>query len=298
MPDGDGRGLAGVRLGIFAKVFARPRIEQSFAAARQAGFPVVHFDFSMTGGPILPDRLTADEVELVRRSAGSAGVSICSVEGTYNMAHPDPRVRAKGRSALGELISHVRPLGTSLVGLCTGTRADYMWRYHPENATKEAWNDMRESVEAAVRTAEQHGVTLCVECELGNVVSSAPLGRRLLDEIGSPALAITLDAANLIPPGRLQDQERLLTEAFELLGRDIVLAHAKDVTPEGRFTGAGQGALDYPLFMRLLAGVGFDGPLVLHSLPEDGVPSSAGYVQASIDAALAGHPPATRLARE
>jgi sugar phosphate isomerase/epimerase len=293
-----GQGHAGMELGIFAKIFKRPQIEQSFAAAHHAGFSVVHYDFSMNGGPILPERLTAEEVEKVRRSAVSAGVAICSVEGTYNMAHPDPRVRAQGRSALDELISHVQLLGTSLVGLCTGTRADYMWRQHPENTTKEAWNDMRESVEAAVRTAEQHGVTLCIECELGNVVSSAPLARRLLDEIASPALAVTLDAANLIPRGGLQDQARVLTEAFELLGGDIVLAHAKDVTGEGKFVGAGKGGLDYPLFMRLLAGIDFEGILVLHSLPEDEVPTSTSYVQASIDAALADRPAATRLARE
>jgi len=170
-------------------------------------------------------------------------------------------------------------LGTATVALCTGSRADNMWARHPDNASVDAWRDMRDSVIAAVEVAERNSVVLGVECEYSNVVSSARLGRRLLDEIGSPALAIVLDAANLIPPGRLSDQEPLLKEAFELLGQDIVLAHAKDVRDNGSFCAAGTGGLDYELFLRLLVDAGFDGPLLLHGLSEREVASSLEHVR-------------------
>jgi sugar phosphate isomerase/epimerase len=258
-------------LGIFAKVFCRPSLKESFDAAREAGFRFVHLDLAMTEGLSLPPSLSPETTRGVRDALREAGVTAISIEGTYNMAHPDPGAREGGKRRLAALIEHAHALGAGLVTLCTGSRADGMWTPHPDNSSDEAWVDMRTSVADAVAVAEANDVVLAVECEYHNVVSDAGRGRRLLDEIASPALRITFDAANLVPPKLLDQQEAVLGEAFELLGEDIVVAHAKDVTREGIVVRAGAGDIDYALYLDLLAEAGFEGTLVLHGLAESEV---------------------------
>ena len=201
-------------------------------------------------------------------------MALCSAEATYNMAHRDATVRQRGRQALAVLIDASPALGVPALSLCTGSRNDNMWVRHPDNSSEQAWADMVAEVSAAADAAERAGVVVGVECEYSNVVSSAALGRRLLDELSSSAVKIVLDAANLIPPGEYHRQEAILRDAFELLGDDIALAHAKDIGPDGSFVAAGHGVLDYPLFARLLQEQHFDGPLILHGLTEAQVPEA------------------------
>ena len=50
----------------------------------------------------------------------------------------------------------------------------------------------------------------------------------LLDEVGSPWLKVVIDPANLMRAGDFPRMEEILDEAFDWLGKDIVLAHAKN----------------------------------------------------------------------
>lgn len=279
--------MSQAEVGIFAKIFKRETVAESFGAARDCGFESVHFDLSMLLGDVLPERIPEEMVGSVRAAAEVSGLRLSSLEGVYNMAHPSPAVRADGHRRLVELINHAEALGTSIVTLCTGSRADGMWTYHPENSAEPAWRDMRSSVAAAAKAAEQRGVTLLVECEHNNVVSDARRGRRILDEISSPNLRIVLDAANIVAASELDRQDDLLRESFELLGPDIVMAHGKDRAVDGTVMPAGRGAINYPLFIELLAGISFSGVVVMHSLDEPEVPRAKSFIDALVDDAYA-----------
>jgi sugar phosphate isomerase/epimerase len=60
----------------------------------------------------------------------------------------------------------------------------------------------------------------------------------------------------------------ILDEAFALVGKDVVLAHAKDLDHDGDagHLAAGQGKLDYDCYLSLLHTHRFQGPLLLHGL--------------------------------
>ena len=76
-----------------------------------------------------------------RRPPGA--ITLVSVQGTFNMSHPDAEYRRAGLRRLRVLAAACRPLGTSMIGICTGTRdRQNMWRHHPDNRTPEAWRDM------------------------------------------------------------------------------------------------------------------------------------------------------------
>jgi sugar phosphate isomerase/epimerase len=198
------------------------------------------------------------------------------------MIHPDPRQRATGLAGLRTVLTACGELGVSVVTLCTGTRdAAHMWRRHPDNDTPEAWADLIACLGDAVRAAEEHGVTLAFEPEVANVVDSARKARRLLDEIASPRLKVVMDPANIFHRGELPQMDRMLEDAFDLLGRDIALAHAKDLDHDGDagHRPAGRGVLDYPRYLALLQRSGFTGAVVLHGLEESDVPSCVTFVR-------------------
>jgi sugar phosphate isomerase/epimerase len=119
-------------------------------------------------------------------------------------------------------------LGTGIITLCTGTRdPQNMWTRHPDNDTPEAWRDLLACLAPALALAEQHDLTLAFEPEVANVIDTAAKGRRLLDEVRSPRLKVVLDAANLFRAGDLERMPAVLQEAFDQLGGEIVIAHAK-----------------------------------------------------------------------
>ncbi|MEA2249414.1 MAG: hypothetical protein QOH46_3943 [Solirubrobacteraceae bacterium] len=272
-----------MQVGIFAKTFQRSTLEDSLDAAASSGVEAIQFNLALTGGPSLPDEIPADLAARVRTATSVRGLVMAAVSGTYNMAHPDPGVREDGGRRLATIVESAPALGTHVVTVCTGSRdGEDMWRRHPDNASPEAWSDMVTSLGRALEVAEAHGVTLGIEPEHNNVVDGAASARRLLDDLASSHVKIVLDAANLIEPGQLDRQDRTLREAFELLGDDLVLAHAKDVEADGRVVAAGRGGLDYRLYVDLLREAGCDGALVLHGLREDEVPGSVAFVRAAL----------------
>lgn len=218
-----------MRLGIFARTFARPTVEDVFDAVRAHGLSCVQFNLSCAGLPTLPDEIAPSLTTCIHAASLSRDIEIVAVSGTYNMIHPDHQVQQTGLRRLRTLAAACQGLGTAVITLCTGTRdpAD-MWHWHPENASSQAWSDLLRAMEAALRIAEEEQVTLAFEPERANVVSTAAHGHALLAAMQSPRLKVVIDPANLIVPGDERQMSQVLDEAFDLLGEHIVIAHAKD----------------------------------------------------------------------
>jgi sugar phosphate isomerase/epimerase len=271
-----------IRLGIFARTFPRDRLEDTLAAISRHGIQTVQFNLSCLGLPSLPDTIEDSTCRLVREGFENCGMEMAAISGTFNAVHPDPVQRQADADRCCELIRKARALGTDVVTLCTGTRdPESMWKRHPENEDPEAWSDLIQTMERLLPAAEESGVTLGIEPETANVINSAVKARQLLDQLKASNLKIIMDGANLFLPHQLGQMQPVLEEAFDLLGPDIVMAHAKDIVPDkaGPSQAAGTGALDYRLYMRLLAKSGFCGPIVLHNLLESEVHTSLDFVR-------------------
>lgn len=261
-----------MEIGIFPRTFARPTLEATLDAVAGRGLRWVQFNMESVGPSDMPDAIPDETVVRIRRACAARGIRIAALSGTYNMIHPDRRVRDEGLARLRVLAAACRGLETSVITLCTGTRdPDNMWREHPANQAPEAWRDLVESLGAALAIAEEHDVTLGVEPEPGNVINSAGRCRDLLRELGSPHLKVVMDPANIIPTDADRPPRVVLDEAFDLLGEHVVVAHAKDRAADGEVRAAGQGIVPWDLFVARLAAAGFDGPLILHGLAEDEV---------------------------
>jgi sugar phosphate isomerase/epimerase len=271
-----------MHIGIFAKTFQRGSFLEVFEVVSAHGLRCVQFNMACAGLVSMPDQIDLELMRAVRETASRYGIGIAAVSGTFNMIHPDARQRSEGLRRLRVLAEACAGLGTSVITLCTGTRdAENMWRRHPDNDTREAWRDLLASMEEAVAIGEKFNVTMAFEPEVANVIDSAKKGRELLNAIRSPRLKVVMDPANLFHAGELPRMREILDEAFALLGRDLVIAHAKDLSRDGEagHEAAGQGILDYDYYIHLLRQARFDGPLILHSLSEEQVDGCVGFLR-------------------
>jgi sugar phosphate isomerase/epimerase len=268
------------QLGVLTSEFERASLEETLDAVAGHGIGAVQFqlgsavpsiplrDSLQRGLDVLGPHLSPSLCEDIRGQLAKRGIVMAAVDGTFNMVHPDRDRRWANLGHLRQLIGYCDALGTSVVTLCTGSRDDIMWRRHPGNDSPEAMTDLVEVMKAAAQTAGEHGVILAFEPEVNNVASSAERARQLLDAVGSPSVKVVMDPANIFKAGELPRMQEKLTEAFDLLGDDIALAHAKDLDHDGEagHLGAGEGRLDYPLYLSLLQRSGFDGTIVLHQM--------------------------------
>ena len=271
-----------MQLGLFARTFARPTVEEVFDAVGRLHLRCVQFNFACAGLPGLPEAVPAELADRIRRAADERRIAIGAVSGTFNMIHLNVRLRREGLRKLEVIAGACARLGSRVVTLCTGTRdRENMWRRHADNGSPEAWRDLRVSLTKALTIANKHDLTLGIEPETGNVVDSAEKARRLLDEMKSPRLKIIIDPANLFHPGELPRQREILEGAFDRLGSDLVLAHAKELAADGHPSGlaVGAGVLDWELYLALLRRVKFAGPIILHGFEEADAAASVRFLR-------------------
>jgi sugar phosphate isomerase/epimerase len=305
-----------MHLGIFAKTFPRPTLEETLDAVVAHGLTHIQFNMSCMGLPTLPDRLDEGSCVWIAQVLHERGLTMAAISGTFNMCDPSDSRLEHNLRRLDVLAAACRWLDTRIITLCTGTLDSHdMWKWHFDNVRKSSWERLTHSMREAVKIADRYEVTLAFEPEINNIVSSTMRARRLLDEISSPWLKVVIDPANLFHSGNLTRLYAVLNEAFDWLGPDIVLAHAKNPpriedTPEfelraleslmqlatGRvrpellnavrskmLAEAGSENLEqtlcwqvfYEPYLRELSKLGFDGALVLHGLEEKDVSMSA-----------------------
>ena len=278
-----------MQLGIFAKTFDRPNVASCLQAVADAGIPATQLNLSVAGLPTIPDEPVSDDiVDAIRTAADQAGVALVAISGTFNAAHPDPAQRQSYLARFPHLCALARDLQIGTITLSSGSRdPDDVWRWHPDNTSAQAWADSRNTLQALATLAEDHGLTLAVEPEHSNVVATADQAITMLDQIGSPALKLVYDAANLLDPDSYHPvaAAAAITNDIATLGPHIALSHAKELTAERAPVAPGEGLLPWPLIVQTLHQNGFDGTLVIHGLPETSVPLAVTTLHAALAAA-------------
>ena len=257
-----------------AEVLFRKMKERGFEAVQFAFSSIAETEFTPNGQIEIPAVIPSAAILSVRENAEKYGIPVEVINGTFNMAHPDRGIREEGIRHFEILCRAAKELGAKYISLCSGTRnADHLWSPHPDNDTQEAWNDMLDTVSRCTKIAEEYGITLAVESEASNIISTPERARRLMDTVGSPNLKMILDCANLFHAGEAHKENvrEILEHAFALYGDDIVLAHGKDIR-EGDgidFCGTGLGIVDFAYTAALLEQYDFTGNMFLHGIYDE-----------------------------
>ena len=277
-----------MRLGIFAKTFARPDVDGCLRAVAEAGIPAVQFNLSVVGLSTIPtEPVPAETRRQIRTAAERHHVELAAISGTFNAAHPDPAERQRYVDRFPLLCAVGRNLGIEVITLSSGSRdPDDMWRWHPDNTTAQAWADSHVTLTTIAGMAETAGVKVAFEPEHSNVVATADQALTMLAEVDSPALGLVYDAANLLDPDHYDPAaaEHSIAADITALSPHILLAHAKELTTGRASVPAGAGFLPWNLIVDRLRAVGFAGTLVTHGLDEADVPRAVQTLQAALDA--------------
>ncbi|MEE2754287.1 MAG: sugar phosphate isomerase/epimerase family protein [Candidatus Latescibacterota bacterium] len=273
-----------MKVGVFSTVFQRNCLEDVLEGIVNARIPVTQFHMSCAGIDQIPEQIPEGLCKRIRTAFEARGIEIGGLSGTFNMIDRDLDAREAGFRGLEQLTSHARDLCTSVVTLCSGTMADYLWRSHPDNDGAEAWEQMIGSMARAAAIAEEHNVYVAFEPEVSNVIDSAVKAKLAIDTVASPKLKVCIDGANLFHKGELPRMDEILDEAFDLIGEHIVFAHAKDLSNDGEagHDAAGTGFLNYDRYLELLDKAGYTGAVVLHSLIEEQVPGCKVFLEEKI----------------
>jgi len=202
--------------------------------------------------------LTADRCKAIAAAYRDAGIRIQGLGVYTNLIHPD----AAERKANLEYFEAMMKIGRHMEVNVFITEAGH---YHGEGPApvvpycfqEPVWYRMVETGKQLARIAQRYNATVLFEAFYRGFLASAKRTRLFLEAVDSPHIRALLDPANLL---EIND----LDEMFDQLQPWIDCLHAKDRKLHvDRGVPAGQGDLDYPTFVKLVAARTPDAPLIL-----------------------------------
>lgn len=271
-----------MNIGIFSRTWESNTLEEVFKAMTDLGIYDTQFNLTSAGLPTMPDTMDSEKLDYIKKVAKQYNINLCALSGTFNMIDPNIEKREEGIRQFEVLCKIARYLEIPIITLCTGSRnLESKWKWHDDNNSVEAWRDLLKTTSRILKFAEENGIILGVETEASNIINTPERARLYLDSFQSSYLKIVMDGANLFLPNQIDDMKQVLETAFTLLGDDIVLAHAKDLAKgeDISFVAAGEGVLDFDVYIHLLNKVNYKGPLVMHGLSVEQTPRSIHFLK-------------------
>ena len=279
-PDLRTRAKKNLKLGVFTGVYAGLPLEQAARRIADDGFHGVVFESGFADVRFDPWAPDWDKVRQITRALAKHNLKVAGLYGYYNVVDPDPARRKRGEQRMQMLIENWKQFDCPIITTETGTfNTQSEWLESPENATEQGYQACRAALENLVKAAKKSGAVITIETYWRNVIDSIGRTERVLRDV--PGLKLTMDPCNYFRKEELPRMDPMLTEMFQALGKKVALAHAKDVKASADGTdlpAAGTGVLNYPLYLRLLAGLNRELFLVIEHLTLPDVPRARDYV--------------------
>jgi len=248
--------LVKIPVGIYEKAFpAEYPLEQILTTAKQIGYDFV--EISIDESPARVERLfwSHSERAALRQVTFDIDMPIwgmgVSAHRKFPLGSASPDLRKKGLDILYRSIELAADLGIKVIQIM-----GYDAVYEPGNANTQAC--YLEGLRAGVSWASTAGVMLGLENGDHELVDSVEKTMRFVKTLNSPWFQAYPDIGNMTASG-YSPLEQLPLAAGHLLG-----VHVKDTRPsEFRGVPLNQGIVPFRESFRLLANMGFAGPLVM-----------------------------------
>ena len=254
-----------IRLG--ARVFNAPKEPEALALAhRELGYRAAYCP-----------NVTLDETQRIRdiiRGFAKHDVVIAEVGRWCNLLAADESERAANL----EKVSGGLALADEIGALCcvdiAGSYSSEAWHGpHPDNLSQRFFDESVENARKIIDAVKPRRAKFCFEMMGWSLPDSADSYLKMLKAVDRDAFGVHLDAANLVNcPSRYYDTTKLLNECFDKLGPWIVSCHAKDVAwdvgmqIQFRECPLGTGTLDYKTYLKRLAALPADVPLMVEHM--------------------------------
>ncbi len=240
-----------------------------------------------------PVQDTRDEAaaDAYRRAAEAAGVVIAEVGAWSNPISPDEETRQAALELCRERLALADRMGARCCVNIAGSRAQKWDGPHPDNVRAETFDLIVESVRSIIDAVRPTRTFYTLETMPWVYPDSADSYLDLIEAIDRKQFAAHFDPVNLVCSPRLYyGSGALIRECFQKLGPRIRSCHAKDIALSTRLTvhldevRPGLGGLDYGEFLRQLARLDPDTPLMLEHLPDaDEYALAAAHVRSVAD---------------
>jgi sugar phosphate isomerase/epimerase len=198
---------------------------------------------------------------------------------------PSPETEQIARGA----VAAAAEIGAPRIVLGAGTKnPNHSFCGHPDNFTDAAIIEAASNLKSLARAAEAAGVLVTLEIHFATVLCDWEACRKLIEAIGSPAVKINLDAANIIRYQDYWNSSAYIRAGVESLGTLIETCHAKDVVMHDALhlhideCPAGEGCLNYAYIIGLVdEHLPSDTYMVVEHTPLDRLPAAIAYIRES-----------------
>lgn len=251
-------GAARFDLGAFTLPYRAEPVERAFQGISAAGFKVVGLAQQAAGGPLLPEKPAAADLSELKAKAESFDL-------TVTMLFARPGAFRSVEAVVADLDLCVG-LGAGYL-LSTGVSPD-MRGYGPDRRGARGVMEFYGEAErylnvlkAAGPEAESRGVTIVVKPHSGITSTGADL-KDVLERANSPAVRGCWDSGNIHYYEGLNPEDDLEQSGVAPLISSVCIKDHAGPPFTNNFPLPGEGEVDHVRLLRILAGVGFQGPLI------------------------------------
>jgi sugar phosphate isomerase/epimerase len=256
-----------MRLG--GPIFARTSAPEEWAAA------VVGAGYRAAYCPLEPDA-DVNAIRAYAAAARAADIVIAEVGAWSNPLCADAATAAEALAKCKASLELADRIGARCCVNIAGSRGLKWDGPHAADLTDETFDRIVASVRDIIDSVKPTRSFYTLETMPWMYPDSPDAYLRLIKAIDRKAFAVHLDPVNLVcSPQRYFANGRLIEECFAKLGEHIRSCHAKDIVLRDNLTvhldevPPGQGGFDFPVFLRCLARLDAEVPLMLEHLPNE-----------------------------
>jgi sugar phosphate isomerase/epimerase len=216
----------------------------------------------------------APRIQAVAAAFARHDVVIAEVGRWVNLLDPDSDRRRANLKTVTDGLALAEAVGARCCVDIAGSFNKTVWYGpDPDNLSPRFFDAAAENARAIIDAVKPQRAKFSYEMSGWAIPDGPDSYLKLIQAVDREAFAVHLDPCNLInSPIRFYRNTDLLNECFDKLGRWIVSCHAKDLQWDVQMNlhfvevGPGRGSLDYATYLRRLAGLSHDAPLMLEHL--------------------------------
>jgi len=217
-----------------------------------------------------------ERIRAVRREFGKRGIVIAEVGRWVNLLEADPEKRKRNLAFVTEGLALAEEVGARCcVDIAGSFNREVWYGPHPKNLSDEFFDAAVENARKIIDAVKPKRARFAYEMMGWALPDSPDAYLRMLKAVDRKAFAVHLDPCNLVnSPRKFYRNAALIEECFEKLGPWIVSCHAKDlkwkVEMNVHFVEVrpGTGSIDYRTYLKGLAALPGEVPLMLEHLPD------------------------------